>query len=454
MSDLKPFAEGFSMARCGEEALVSYLDKCQVPIAPLPPEFEALIPDVVRLVWSRLPWSRMDPVRGMTHAEAVAEMKPHTAVGYPFKEASKGEFLTAINQYRLFSNYRNVHTSPPYTTVAYKVEALPDATVKRKGCRILRFVNIDFLYKQLRLYGHLMHAHNDGADWPRDMCLGAFNEFCGGWERLHQAFDGLCCFGSDGKYYDTCFSDFDYAVIDLLLRKVMACTDLSVHEYIMKHSRVSHGLVRSNEIWRFRNTHSTGHLLTKVFNDLKTCSSFALTYLLEYRRRALNPQREFELFSHCVVTAVCGDDNLFAVRCDDEDLSWFTGPLLRETCGRMGTVFELENEEPQNSDTLGFLSTTTIVDPPSGYRLPLHKGGKTIAKVLHAKHDERTTEMRWQRVYGALLTCWPDPSYRRPLQAKLDQLRPHLEPGSTHLNDKYDNRHLRLQFTGLEGPTL
>lgn len=446
MFDLKPLGVGYSMAKCNDAALSSYLAKCQVPIPPLPPEFVALIPQVCKLVWERLPWSRCPPIRGMTHEEALCEMKPNTACGFPFTEASKGEFLTDVNRYRLFHNFGNLVTSPRYTTVAYKVEALPDETVARKGCRILRYVNIDFLYKQLRLYGHMMHLHNEGADWPRDMCCGAFNEFSGGWEKLHSAFDGMDAYGSDGKYYDTCFDDFDYAVIDLLLRRAMGDRDADVHCFIMNNSRDSIGLVRTRELWRFRNTHSTGHLLTKVFNDLKTCAGFALAYLIEYRRQQLDPQREFELFSRCVVTAICGDDNLFA-----SSLEWFTGPLLREINLRKGTTFELEKDYPSRSDELGFLSTRTVVDQTSGWRLPLHRCGKTIARVVHAKHDERTVEMRWQRVYGALLTCWPDPIYRQALQKKLTQMRPYLEENSIHLRDHFDDRHLRFLYTGLEG---
>lgn len=447
MADLAPRAVGFGMSHPGDVALTSYLAKCQLDMPVIPEAIMAFVHDVAALIWPRLPFSRVDAIRGMTHEEALAEMKPHTACGFPFKESSKGEALTALMQYKLFHNFRNVLTSPHYTTVAYKVEALSDATIERKHCRILRYVNLDFLYKQLRLYGHMMHAHNDNADWPRDMCLGGFNDFEGGWEKLHSAFDGKNCYGSDGKYYDTAFTPFDYAFIDIIMRKAMGYVEPDVHNYIMKNSAHSVGLIRTGELWRFNWTHSTGHLMTKVWNDLKTCACFGLTYLMEYRKRQLDPQREFELFSHSVRTAICGDDNLFS-----STFEWFTGPLLRETCLLVGTTFELEFEEPRSSDCLGFLSAGTTRCPVSGYRMPLRQGGKTVARLIHAKHDERNVGMRWQRAYGCLLALWPNAEYREALQNKLNQLRVHLPPDSTSLGDRYDNRYLRWLYTGLEGP--
>lgn len=441
-------ADGYGMAQCGDEAFDNYLEKCNRVIPELPEEIEEIFGDVVAFVYRYLPCFRQERHQVASHEEALGEMKIKTACGFPFGEyGSKGQFLTPENQLRLYYNFDNVETSPEYTTMADKVESLPKETIARKKARKLRYVNVDFLYKQIRLFLRFAKGHME-SEWPRNWVLGGFDEAHGGWERLHRAFDGRSCYGFDGKYYDSAWPTYIYRVVAVLLQ--MACdfgNHLPVFWFVMDNLKNSKCLARTNEIWQFDNTNCTGHYLTKVFNDLATHAYLATAYLLGCKRNLVY-ERRFSLFYGAVVVAIVGDDGLISI--DGPELHWFTPAFIREVVALVGGQFEFERDTPSRSVDLSYLSTTTVVDDVTGLRLPLHKCGKAVCTLIHSKHDERTIELQFSRCYGVLMVVWPDKRFRHAVREKLEEIRSRL-PGDSPLRDLlYHDGFMRHHYLGLE----
>jgi len=456
-SELQDLAVGYGMAKLGPQALDDYVSKCNRQIPELPSWMDdKFMRDAVDLAWSRLPWSgQVTPYRRFApvcHEDALGQMKPESAPLFPFQDyQTKGNFLTAENQFKLDRNFLNTETSPVFTTTTFKVESLPNATIKRKGGRVLRPVNVDFLYKQIRLFLTGTKAHLN-SDYPRHFVLGGFDEFHGGWDRMHAAFGGKAkVYGFDGKYYDSLWPDFIYRSVDLILMRAYDFGDAQpVYEYVMRNLRISLCLNKTGEIWEYRNTHCTGHYLTKVFNDLATHIYLAAAFLVGCRENACL-ERRFTLFS-CVTAAVVGDDGLMK---PGKETPWFEPLLIKRVVAQIGGVFEFEDDEPRVSTQLSFLSTATIVEEDSRERLPLHMTGKSVARLMHSKQTDRTPEMAYQRCYGVYMMCWPDKRVRVRLREKLLELRRRLPARSYCFKLDHSDAYMHWHYSSKEsGPMV
>lgn len=450
--DLKQLGEGYAMSETKDSALRLYMQKFSSPLPVLTTNQAEMF--TVAIMWTQkmIAWDRLTaPCRVLTHDETMSVFDMKASAGWPAvctPKNLKSDYFSAGVQMWLASRF----PLPPecnVTYAGYKVEALPIEKVQRKGCRILRFFGAEFLYSQVRATKEAQDAlYSPATAWPATPILGGFSEMHGGWNRMHSHFEGYDCYGADGKYYDTAFPEAVLEAIRMLYKAACDPSVSSLLDHLFDKMAVSQFVDNHGDEWEVTESNCTGHYGTKVFNDL--CSVLCLTYAWIRACHKANTTFDFKFFSQVVRLCVSGDDVLVGVRSERLSGINYTPESIMQHIGTLGVSFAFERGEPSRSYELEFLSTSSRRDDVTGMWLPVHKSGKSVTALMHARHTDRTPEARFQRAYGVYMAMWPDATVRQALRKKAEKAQRNLPAMSPYRLERLDDVRMRSLYLGLE----